>query len=272
MGERGLVRRRRIRRLLTPMVAAITMGAGTLAATAPAAHATTTYVGYACGYYSLTSLFGSNPVLQGCGQDRKQPSTAASPSVTLPSSGSGSTVISGVDNDGALSSNGPAVWFSGPWPVDPNAPAVPSGQLSVSTNGTTVVQAVSQVKGVGPSPFHTGAYGTLDGSVYAKCTASSPTSFTFQTTITGGQVETSTDPVTGDPVTFYDVPSSPAAGLRVDFTLNSTPNGGDHGHFIFNEQITNADGSKTLNAVHEYMEGPNATGDLIIGQVKCGHP
>src|SRR5919202_794530 len=177
LGEEQMGKRRVGSRVIAPTLALVAMGLGSVGVTAPAAQATSTYIGYACGYYSNTSLFGANPVLQGCGQDRHQPSTSASPSVTLPSTGSGSTVISAVDSDGALSSNGPAVWFSGPWPVDPNAPPVPSGQLSVSTNGTTVVQAQAQVNGVGPSPFHTGAYGTKDGYVLAKCTASSATSF-----------------------------------------------------------------------------------------------
>ena len=116
-------------------------------------------------------------------------------------------------------------------------------------------------------------YGSTTGSVYAKCTASSPTSFTRQVIITDGQVVTSTDPITGEPATTVNVPTNPTPSQRIDFTINHVPNGGDHGYILFNEQTLGADGyTRTLNAVHIVMEGPNAFGDLVIGQVKCGRP
>ena len=266
----------RARRVLVPVVAMGSVAGGTLAVTGPAlagppAPSTGSYVGYACGYYTYTGMWSAPSQLQGCGQAKSQPVGAQSPEVRLPTGGSSSTISA--SRSGAISSTGPAVWFSGPWPVDPNAAAVPSGQLTASTTGTAVVEAQAQANSVGPGPFVTGPPGSTTGSVFARCTSSSRTDFTPTVTITDGQVVTSTDPVTGDPATTVAVPSNPAANTRIDFTINHTPNGGDRGYVLLNQQILNADGySRTLNAVHIVMEGANAFGDIVIGQVKCGHP
>jgi uncharacterized repeat protein (TIGR01451 family) len=50
--------------------------------------------------------------------------------------------------------------------------------------------------------------------------------------------------------------------------LNATQT--DNFHYVFNEQTTDAAGNLTVNAVHEYFDGPNLKGNLIIGQVVCG--
>ena len=39
---------------------------------------------------------------------------------------------------------------------------------------------------------------------------------------------------------------------------------------MFNEQIANPDGSITVNAAHEYLLGPTAVGDMVIGSSTCG--
>lgn len=42
------------------------------------------------------------------------------------------------------------------------------------------------------------------------------------------------------------------------------------GAHVYNEQVVNPDGSITVNAGHQYLLGPIAVGDLILGQVVCG--
>ncbi len=69
--------------------------------------------------------------------------------------------------------------------------------------------------------------------------------------------------------------------VTVTLPTNPAPNTTYEGHlhigsktdtfrWVFNEQISNADGSITVNAAHQYLLGPMATGELIVGQVVCG--
>ncbi|MCA1705777.1 MAG: hypothetical protein LC808_21940, partial [Actinobacteria bacterium] len=68
---------------------------------------------------------------------------------------------------------------------------------------------------------------------------------------------------------------------EVTLPLNPAPNTvfpgqietvGDSFRYIFNEQITNPDGSLTVYAAHLDMLGPIAIGDVYIGRVDCGFP
>lgn len=181
--------------------------------------------------------------------------------MTLPAGGSAS-YISAVDNDGAKGAYGPAVIFGGQY--DANDNIGPSGQLSTYTIGTQASQVLSrsqaQANVVGPAPFHASV-------VFARCTASTSNVKTYLVTLSNAVVETSTD-ADGNPLTWVNVPSSPPVNYTVSYTLDNI---GDHGIVVFKERINNADGSTTLNAVHMYMQGPIAYGDMVIGQATCGH-
>jgi hypothetical protein len=109
-------------------------------------------------------------------------------------------------------------------------------------------------------------------SVASTCTASE-TGVTGSATFTNASVQTdSGDDAAGDvhPAVNEPVADNPAPNTG-PVTGHIHVNGAqDNFHVVFNEQITNADGSLTVNAVHEFLDGPTAVGDLIIGQSVCG--
>ena len=267
MGEHGFSRRR-VKRLLTLGVAAASLGGGSLMASTPAQAVTTNY-GYACGYWAHQILWGVDQGTMGC---PKQTSGSAStnslsPAVTLPANGA---ATSQTDNDGAKAVFGPATLFSSPYDSLDNV--TNSGQLSVSTSGTTVVSSSAKAVAVGPSPFWTKTPTSWQtapdkGYVQSSCSASSPTSTSSSVSIHNGVVDTSTD-ANGYPVTQYTVPESPTANLQVNFTIDNV---GDSGHMIFYETSTGADGTFTVNGSNMYMDGPNSVGNVIIAQSKCRH-
>ncbi len=268
-----------VKRLLVPVMAMATVAGGSLAVTSAPAHALTSNLGYACGYHANIKL-GSNGKwgTQGCApQSSREASTnSLAPSVNLPTSGS---INSKNDADGAYSQFGPAVMFSSPYDALDNL--ANSGAMDVSTGGTTTITSTSQANGVGPSPFWTATPTSWlpstgapwnDGSVgyvKAQCTATSPTSTGSTVEIKNGRVDTSLD-ANGYPATWVDVPFNPSPNYTVPYVINTTPTQ-DHGEVVFNERINHADGSFTVNAMHMKLMGPYAWGDLIIGQVKCGH-
>ena len=209
--------------------------------------------GGACGYYTKVGLFGGPPELRGCGQtippgdDR-----SASPSVTLPPGGSG-TAITETDANGAVAEYGPAVIFGGKPIQDVNAPVPPSGPLTVSTKGKTSVTSSASVKNIGPGPF------TAD-AVRSTCTASK-SGVKASTTITRGLLVTATD-ADGNPTTTEKIPSRPP----VNYTLKGKIPTGDKFKAVFNEQKKKRDGTITVAAVHLYLLGPTAKGDVVIAE------
>jgi hypothetical protein len=67
--------------------------------------------------------------------------------------------------------------------------------------------------------------------------------------------------------TVVQVPDNPGANTSYEGKIESV---GDTFRYVFNEQVKNADGSITVNAAHQYLLGPTAVGDVIIGQSRCG--
>ncbi|HEX3621688.1 MAG TPA: choice-of-anchor P family protein [Acidimicrobiales bacterium] len=250
-----------------------TAAAGTTTTTAAGGTTTTTagsgqlasVSGSACGYIANVSLFGGPKMLRGCGQASDAPATSASPSVTLPAAGS-TTPVTATDSDGATAEYGPAKLFSGQYPAgDANAPAPPSGPITVSTQGTTDPSgsvtssaSIGLPRGVGPGPV------TADG-VSSTCSASS-SGATASTTITNGILVTSTnaDGIAND---TQPVPANPPANYTRTGTITNV---GDNFRVVYNEQTTGSDGSITVNAVHLFLLGPTAVGDLVIAQSVCG--
>jgi hypothetical protein len=64
-----------------------------------------------------------------------------------------------------------------------------------------------------------------------------------------------------------DVPANPPVNYTKTGTIDHV---GDSFRVVYNEQITAADGSITVNAVHMSLLGPTAVGDLVIAQSRCG--
>ncbi|MDQ4070977.1 MAG: hypothetical protein M3203_16130 [Actinomycetota bacterium] len=222
-----------------------------------------TVSGGACGYYALVSLFGGPSNRRGCDQPAGAPATNASPSVTLPEAGS-ATPVTATDEDGATAEYGPAKIFAGQYPPDPNASAPPSGPITVSTQGVpggevTSSASITLPRGVGPGPV------VADG-VRSTCTASG-SGATGSTTITNGKLETKYDTSSQEPIAVEDVPANPPVNYTRTGTIDHV---GDSFRVVYNEHITEADGSITVNAVHMYLLGPTAVGDLVIAQSRCG--
>ena len=215
----------------------------------------------AYGYRANVSLLGGPFTVRGFGQTIP-PGTpeSASPSVSCPSEGT-ALPVTATDPDGALAFYGPAPFFSGQWPAGATSPP-PSGPLTVSCHGTLgpagSASSSADVINVGPGPF-------VADEVHSTCTATE-SSLVGTTTIVDGTLQTSTDPTTGEPTSTAVVPSSPAPNLTITGTLNHV---GDTFRAVFNEQIVSG-GVLTVNAVHLYLLGPNARGDVIIGSSTCG--
>lgn len=207
--------------------------------------------GSACGYYSKVGLFGGPEELRGCGQTVPPgDEDSASPSVTLPPEGSG-TPVTAEDGDGALARYGPAVLFGGKTLSDP------SGPIKVSTRGRKSVTSSASVKNLGAGPF-------TATSVRSACSASQATGATASTTITGGVLVTKTD-AGGNPTKSEKIPSRP----RANFTRKGVNAVGDTFKAVFNEQKKARDGTVTVTALHLYLLGPTATGEVVVAQCQA---
>ena len=75
------------------------------------------------------------------------------------------------------------------------------------------------------------------------------------------------DPDVGADETHVTLPSNPAPNTVFQGQLETV---GDSFRYVFNEQVTNPDGSLTVYAAHLDMLGPTAIGDLYIGRADCG--
>ena len=207
----------------------------------PAAADVTGVTGSAYGHHADVTIFGG-----------QQPVAGPAPTVTLPPGGSATPITATAPS--ALVEYGPATLFS-------------SGRLTVSTEGTTgpdgSVTSTASIDTINTSQVEVFTAANLSST----CTASE-SGVSGSTTVTGGTLITSEgDPeVEGDETTI-SVPTNPAPNTAFEGALEGV---GDTFRYVFNEQIQNPDGSITVNALHGYLLGPTAVGDLIIGQVVCG--
>ena len=112
-------------------------------------------------------------------------------------------------------------------------------------------------------PFHAGG---ADGAVSSTCTATL-SGVSGSTQIVNGRLVTSLDAATANPDTEIDFAHTwnPDPNTVYSGSLNNV---GDSWRIVFNEQILGPD-SITVNAVHLYLLGPTAIGDMIIGQSHC---
>jgi hypothetical protein len=176
------------------------------------------------------------------------------PAVTLPASGGDQTAT---DPDGDAATYGPAYIFEN------------HGAMTVHTQGSTgpggSVTSSASVRNVEDNdPFHAGS---PDGEVTSTCTASE-SGLSGSARIVNGRLVLHTDTTTGEPTEEVTFPHGwdPAPNTTYDGALDHV---GDDWRIVFNEQILGPD-SITVNAVHMYLLGPTAVGDMIIGQSRCG--
>lgn len=193
--------------------------------------------GSAYGHFADVTLF-----------DAQQPVAGPAPTVTLPAAG-------GDESASAPSASvvyGPANLFT-------------SGPLTVATEGTagsvTSTATIENVNTSGQEIF------TAD-NLASTCTASEG-DVSGSSTITNGTLITNGgDPDVEGDETVVEIPTDPDPNTAYEGTLAPAVN--DNFRYVFNEQIENPDGSLTVNAVHGYLLGPTAVGDIIAGQVVCG--
>ncbi len=225
--------------------------------------------GVALGYHADNiSLFGG-----------AQPNAGPTPTVSLPPGGTAT------DPTG-LVKYGPATLFtSDQIAVSSSGTVGEDGSASSSTNILHVNSADSQpssgseIFGYPPDPPNPRT------SVASTCTASA-TGVSRTTAITNGILRVDSGWDDGDLI--YPEPAALAGGtdehdeVNVLIPTNPLPNTEYTGHIhlsgtsvdnwriVFNEQVTNPDGSFTVNALHQYFLGSILLGDLIIGQSVCG--
>ena len=219
-------------------LALVASGAGVGLGLAPAGAQITAVKGSAYGVSANITLFGGAQTV------------APTPTISLPPGGTNSAPSGSVKF-------GPATLFT-------------SGQITVSSQGSVSGGSVTSSSTVN-NITNTAGEIISAASAASTCTASG-TGVTGSTTITNGVLQTdSGDDAAGDvhPATNAAIPTNPAPNTSMDGHIHV--NGStDTFTVVFNEQLTNADGSLTVNAIHEKLHGPTAIGDVIIGQSVCG--
>ncbi|MFN2503974.1 MAG: hypothetical protein ABR540_07065 [Acidimicrobiales bacterium] len=282
--QAGGRRRALVFAMLVSMVGLVLTGIGQ----GPAEAEVTEVTGSACGYITNVGLFGGPQAKLGCEPQQGTPQAqenagTLSPSVALPAGGSATAVTA--EDDGAAGIYGPATIFGGLWTED-LAAAPRSGPIRVSTQGTPGGGSVTSSADISlhPTPVPArctddppgttnctaaGGFGPMPvegDSLHVECTASE-SAVTGSTKFVKGILSTSTD-AEGTPVNQETIPDEPP----VNYTRSGViTNVGDVFTVVFNEQIVNpADGSLTVNAVHMYLFGPTAVGEVIKGQATCG--
>ncbi len=194
----------------------------------------------AYGYYASVSLFGGPANTSG-----------PSPTVTLPSDGLRSPVTSVVPS--AKAQFGPATILE-------------AGQVKVSIEGTpgpgASLTTSASLAGINEPPLP-----LLYERVTSTCTARG-SELSGSTTL-AGQLALSThvapDPREGEPKDVVPLPASPPPNTERTGALTHI---GDRFRVVFNEQIREGE-FLTVNAIHMYLLGPIATGDLVIAQSRC---
>ena len=243
-------RRDRPRSRRTYLLALMALVGGFAVAPSPSSADVTAVMGSAYGYSANFTIFGGGPFI-----------FEPTPTVVLPPEGYSIPVQNSVPSGRVA--QGPGVLFT-------------SGPISVTAFGTTgpagEVQMSSTIENVPTSTVGEILYA---GSIHSSCEASEA-GVSGSTTLAGPgdaghaaptlRISDGNPDVEGDE-TYVDLPLNPPPNHTIEGNLESV---GDTFRVVFNEQILNPDGSLTVNAVHEYLIGPTAVGDLILGHVVCG--
>ena len=240
MSQAQVVRKNRFTALVVAAVllSALLTGVGQ----GPVSADVTAVRGSAYGYFANVSLFGG-PFNQ----------RGPTPTVTLPAGGS-AVPITATQPTGSVIYGPAGLFTSGPITVSTQGTTGPTGSVTTTSDIQTVNTSDSEVF-------------TAD-RISSTCTASE-TGVTGSTTVLNGTVvlqDPNPDTSGEEGEEIVNVPLNPEPNT----TYSGTIPAGDNFRYVFNEQIMNADGSITVNAAHQYLLGPTAVGDLIIGQVICG--
>jgi len=232
----------------SPLVAFAALGVATIGF-APPSGAQASEGSGAFGYKASFTIFGGGPFV-----------FEPAPTVTLPAGGSASPVVATAPSSRVA--QGPGVLLtSGPIEVSTQGTTGPGGSVTSKTRMTTVpTSSVGEI--------------LYAGVIESTCTASA-SGATGSTTLAGpgdaGRAGPTIRTSDGNPdvegdETYEEVPTNPPPNTTINGKLESVD---DTFRVVLNEQIKNPDGSITVNAVHEYLLGPTAVGDLFIGQSRC---
>ena len=196
--------------------------------------------GAASGYFASVSLFGGPPQQAGPAPEVILPTTGGTETATDPSA----EVVFG---------NVATIFTSGPLTVTTEGSTGPTGAVT----STATIQTINTS---GDEVF-TAANAT------STCTATED-GVTGSATITDGTIVNHAQ-ATDHAEEVIDIPTNPAPGHTIEGHIHIGDTQ-DNFRYIFNEQVENEDGSLTVYAAHMELLGPNATGDLFIGESICG--
>lgn len=237
-------RRRPIARVIAVCLAAIAGGCSET----PAGPEVTAVTGGAYGFWAELSLFGG-------------PSSERGPEPTVELDDDASNSPQGATAEDVAAVFGPATIFRAKQvTVNAQADLGAGGTVTTSSRVEADTDAEHGHAQLRPGPMY---YDAMESS----CTVGEDGEVTATTTIEGGLVVTSYDPVTQLPETEEEVPEEPEPGYTVEGTIDHVS---DRFRIVFNEQVENPDGSLTVNAAHIYLLGDIAVGDLVVGQSTCG--
>ncbi|MDQ6728466.1 MAG: hypothetical protein M3066_20225 [Actinomycetota bacterium] len=239
------MRRTHARRLALAVAVLMPVTAGLMALGGPSSADVTAVRGSAYGSFLHVSIFGSP--FNDFGPD---------PIVTLPAGGSVTPVTATAATQAKRF--GPATFFT-------------SGPVTVSTQGTSGPGG-SVTSSTSTGPTNTSTQESLTATTVASTCTASETGVSGSATFTGGTLQTDNgDDAAGDVHSPVEVPLPVNPAPNTTITGHIHVNGSqDNFKFVLNEQTVNPDGSLTVSAFHEYLLGPTAIGDLIVGQVTCG--
>lgn len=233
---------------VSPLVALAAMVAVS-ASPAVAAGGVTMVSGSAFGFETAgVTLFGGaqNPV-------------AAKPSVTLAPDASNSPQTGSVTT--GIVQYGPATLYtSDAISVDTKASLGSSGSVTSTTSVKNVNKASTQSS--------TGSEELTANEISSTCTASA-SGTTGSTTISKGTLATLSGNSDPNKPTIVNLPANPPPNDSISGKIDLSSSDTESFHFVFDEQTASGD-TLTVDAVHEYLEGPTAKGEVIIGQSVCG--
>ena len=219
------------------------------ASVAVAAGTVTTVTGSAFGFETAgVTLFGGaqNPVV-------------ARPSVTLSPDGSNSPQTGSATT--GIVQYGPATLYTS------DAISVAT-EASLGSSGS--VKSTASVKSVNKASTQssTGSEELTANEISSACTASA-SGTTGSTTISKGTLATLSGDSDPNKPTLVNLPANPPPNDSISGKIDLSATDTESFRFVFNEQTASGD-TLTVDAVHEYLEGPTAKGEVIIGQSVCG--
>ena len=211
--------------------------------TTASAASVTTVAGSAYGYHAYGMSFFGGP----------RPDTGPTPTAALAPDASNSP--QSASSTTGLVSYFPATLFS-------------SDDIAVSTSGsvgaTGSVTSRSSVDHINKASTQPNTSEPLTADNISSTCSASTSAASGSTTVSNGTLETNN----GSTPKIVSVPTSPSPNTAIKGVIHISPTDKESFKYVFNEQFKSGN-SIVVNAVDEYLLGPTAKGNLVIGQVVC---